>query len=80
MGQPRLNRILVEARQVTDEKKRGEMYRELQRIASEQSGVVIPIFANSVFALADKVQHPQTLAGNWEMDGGRLLERWWMKA
>ncbi len=75
---PGFNRLLVQASQEVNQEKRRELYFELQRIASTDGGAVIPIFANSVFALADKVQHPQTLAGNWEMDGGRLLERWWV--
>jgi peptide/nickel transport system substrate-binding protein len=77
---PDFNRILVQARQETDEAKRREMYYDMQRITSDDSGVVIPIFANSVSALADKVRHSETLAGNWELDGGRLIERWWIES
>ncbi|MEJ1976992.1 MAG: ABC transporter substrate-binding protein [Acetobacteraceae bacterium] len=75
---PDFNRILVQARQEEDEAKRRELYYRLQQIASEDSGVVIPIFANSVFALTDKVQHPAQIAGNWELDGARVIERWWL--
>lgn len=75
---PDFNRILLEARQETDEAKRRQMYFDLQRITSDDSGVIIPIFANSVSALTDKVQHPKDVAGNWELDGGRLIERWWV--
>lgn len=77
---PDFNRILVQARQEVDENKRRDQYHELQRIASDDSGVVVPIFANSVYALADKVRHPAQVAGNWELDGGRLIERWWINA
>jgi len=75
---PDFNRILIEARQETDEAKRRELYYQLQRITSDDSGVIIPIFANSVYAVGDKVQHPTDVAGNWELDGGRLIERWWV--
>jgi len=77
---PQFNKLLVEARATTDEARRRPMYAELQRLASDEAGVVIPIFANSVHAMADKVRHPERLAGNWELDGARLLERWWMTA
>jgi peptide/nickel transport system substrate-binding protein len=77
---PEFNKLLVVARAETDEAKRRGMYGELQRIASDQATVVIPIFANSVHAVADKVKSPQQLAGNWELDGARCLERWWMAA
>jgi peptide/nickel transport system substrate-binding protein len=76
---PDFNRLLVEGRQEANEEKRKAIYFELQRLASEDSGVVIPIFANSVHAQTEKVKHPETLAGNWELDGGRLIERWWVE-
>jgi peptide/nickel transport system substrate-binding protein len=77
---PQFSQLLVEARKETDEAKRKALYFELQQLNSEDGGVIIPIFANSVFALADKVQHPEVVAGNWELDGGRLIERWWVTA
>lgn len=77
---PEFNRVLALARQETDDAKRRKMYSELQRLVSDDCGVLVPIFANSVFALNDKVRHPALLAGNWEMDGARMLERWWMKS
>jgi len=75
---PRFNQLLVQARQEANAAKRRELYGELQRISSTEGPAVVPIFANSVYAVSDKVQHPQRLAGNWEMDGARLLERWWI--
>ncbi len=75
---PDFNRALLQARQETDEAKRRTLYYEAQHLASEDGGAVIPIFANSVFALNDKVHHPAKVAGNWELDGARLIERWWV--
>ena len=75
---PDFNRILAEARQEVDEAKRRELYFELQRLTSDDGGVIIPLFANSVDALADRVKHPEKLAFNSELDGGRLIERWWI--
>ena len=50
---------------------------ELERLKRKlEGGVVIPMFANYVFAMADKVQHG-TLAGNWDMDGDKFVEKWW---
>ncbi len=46
--------------------------------ASEDSGVVIPVFANTVCAMNSKVQHGEAVSGEWELDGGRLIERWWV--
>ena len=73
----RFNKLLVEARAELDEAKRAEMYGEMQLLVRDQGGVVIPVFTSYVFAMADKVQHGP-MWGNWDVDGLRLLERWWM--
>ena len=52
------------------------MYFEMQQIVRDEGGVVVPMFANYVFAMADKVQHGP-LAGNWDMDGDKFIEKWW---
>jgi peptide/nickel transport system substrate-binding protein len=73
----RFNRLLKEARATLDPGKRGEMYAEMQTLVRDQGGVVIPMFANHVLAHSDKLAHDEHVAGNWDKDGGKLLERWW---
>jgi peptide/nickel transport system substrate-binding protein len=73
----RFNELLVAARAELDEDKRREMYHEMQRLVQKDGGVVIPMFANYVFALNEKVAHPDTFATNWDCDGERWMERWW---
>ena len=48
----------------------------MQQIVRDQGGVVVPMFANYVFAMQDSVAHGP-VAGNWDMDGSKFLERWW---
>ena len=72
----RFNKLLVEARGELDDARRREMYFEMQRILRDEGGVVLPLFNNYVFAMSDKVRHGP-LAGNWDLDGYRLAERWW---
>jgi peptide/nickel transport system substrate-binding protein len=72
----RFNQLLIEARAVLDEAKRREMYVEMQRIVSDEGGVVVPMFNNYVFATSTKVAHNE-MAGNWDLDGLKALERWW---
>jgi len=72
----RFNRLLKEARAELDEVKRQEMYVEMQRIVRDEGGVVIPMFANYVMGLSDKVQHGE-MGANWDLDGLRAVERWW---
>ena len=75
----RLTSLINDARSEIDSAKRNKMYREIQIILRDEGGTVIPVFANNVFAISDRVGHKETIAGNWELDGGRVLDRWWFK-
>jgi peptide/nickel transport system substrate-binding protein len=75
----RFNELLVKARAELDEKKRREMYVEMQRIVRDEGGVVVPMFAADLSAASDKIGHGK-LAVNWELDGFRAPERWWFKS
>ena len=77
---PEFDKLLVAARVEADEAKRRQMFYEMQALTSDDGGVLVPIFANSVYAMTAKVQHEPAVAGNWELDGGRAIERWWMAA
>ncbi|WP_138934272.1 ABC transporter substrate-binding protein [Roseovarius arcticus] len=69
--------LLKEARAELDEDKRRQQYFELQEIVSTQGSVVIPMFANYVYATTKKIGMPKKAASNWDMDGERWAERWW---
>ena len=73
----RFNELLLAARSELDETKRRAMYVEMQRIVSDEGGVVIPMFAAYVGAYNDVVAHDENVAANWAMDGWRVIERWW---
>ena len=73
----RFNELLLQARAELNEAKRREMYVEMQQIVRDEGGVLVPMFANHVMALNDKVQHDEEVAGNWQLDGNRCAERWW---
>ncbi len=51
------DKLLVAARVEADEAKRRQMYYDLQQITSDDGGALVPIFANSVYAMTAKVQH-----------------------
>lgn len=72
----RFNKLLVEARAELDEAKRRQMYFEMQKIVRDEGGVVVPMFANYVMGLSDKVMHDK-MGANWSLDGFRAVERWW---
>ncbi len=75
----RFNELLVTARAELDEKKRRDMYVEMQRIVRDEGGVVVPMFSADLAAASDKIEHGK-LGANAELDGFRAPERWWFKS
>jgi len=73
----RFNRLLAEARTVLNESKRRALYREMQLILRDEGGVIVPMYANYVFARSTKVARGEAIAANWELDGWKCIERWW---
>ncbi len=74
----RFNELLVAARSEVDEDKRREMYQEMQRIVSYEGSVVIPMYNNYVMAVSDRIATPEKISANWNLDGFRCSERWWI--
>jgi peptide/nickel transport system substrate-binding protein len=70
--------IMVKARAETDEEERRNLYRELQRILRDEGGVVVPMFANAVFARRAEIEHPEQVSALRAFDGRQIIERWWM--
>jgi len=72
----RFNKLLKEARSELNEKKRRDMYWEMQKIISNEGSSIIPIFGNYVY-IANKKLRFKTVASNSMFDGRRIHERWW---
>lgn len=75
----RFNTLLREARVELDDGKRREMYGEMQRLVRDDGGAIIPMFANFVFAMKDKVAHAPEISAEWDLDGLKFAERWWFQ-
>ncbi|QFS84659.1 Nickel-binding periplasmic protein precursor [Roseivivax sp. THAF40] len=73
----RFQELLITARAELDSAKRREQYGEMQRILRDDGGVIIPMFANYVQALKTSIGTPETVGNLWQMDNGRMAERWW---
>ncbi len=67
----------MEGRAELDPKKRREIYVEMKRIVRDEGGTLVPIFNNYVSACKDNVVHGPNVAGNWDLDGMKITERWW---
>ncbi|MEM9329940.1 MAG: ABC transporter substrate-binding protein [Pseudomonadota bacterium] len=74
----KFNQIVIEARAELDEAKRSAMYAEAQSLIHDDGGAVVAGFANYIHALAKKVKHDEKVAANWDFDGGKAIERWWI--
>jgi len=74
----KFNKLLVAARAELDDSTRRDMYWEMQAICRDDCGSVVHGFANHISAHAGNVGVPEQVAGNWEFDGYKLLERWWI--
>jgi peptide/nickel transport system substrate-binding protein len=72
----RFDELLVLARAELDQDKRAEMYAEMQQLIHDDSGEVVLVFNSFVSANRVGLAHDE-IAGNWEVDGLRLAERWW---
>lgn len=75
----RFNELLELARKEKDEKKRGEMYFEMQSICRDKAPDIVPAFFNHIMGASKNVGFDQ-VAGNAQDDGFRMVERWWFKA
>jgi peptide/nickel transport system substrate-binding protein len=74
----RFNQLLVAAKAELDDKKRAQMYAEMQEICKDEGGTIVPMFAQIVEACSDKIGHGP-ISGHMEADGQRNAERWWFK-
>ena len=74
--QPRFQELLLSARAELDSDKRREQYFEMQQILRDDGGVILPMFANYVQALNNRIATPETVGNLWQMDNGRMAERW----
>jgi len=72
----RFQELLYSARAELDTDKRREQYHEMQQILRDDGGVVIPMFANFVQAISNRVVSPDVVGNTAQMDNNRMLERW----
>jgi peptide/nickel transport system substrate-binding protein len=73
---PRFNELLLTARAETDDKKRGEMYTEMQQLLHDDGGLIVMMFNNYVSGHSNLLAHGP-VAANLEVDGMKLPQRWW---
>jgi peptide/nickel transport system substrate-binding protein len=72
----RFQELLVSARAELDSDTRRTQYHEMQQILRDDGGVLVPMFANYVQAVNNRITSPDTVGNLWQMDNGRMAERW----
>lgn len=75
----RFNKLLIGARAELNEKKRAEMYYEMQQIVRDEGATVVPFFSDIVDVASNKIGYENFGAG-LDLDDGRCAERWWFKS
>lgn len=73
----RFNQLLNAARGEMNDPLRREMYNEMQVLCRDDGGAIVPLFASSVAARSNRVSHGGLTAPYGELDGLRVIERWW---
>lgn len=74
---PEFDKLLLAARTELDDAKRRQMYAEMQRLVSDDGGVIVPMYANYVSVRRAEVAHGEHISSTSELDGGKCGERWW---
>ncbi|WP_108813360.1 ABC transporter substrate-binding protein [Loktanella sp. Alg231-35] len=72
----RFQELLLTARAELDSDKRRDQYTEMQQILRDDGGVLVPMFANYVQAVNNRISSPDTVGNLWQMDNARMAERW----
>ena len=72
----KFEKLLAEARSEMDDGKREDMVHELQQIVRGEGGTIVTMFANHLIGRNSKLAHG-AVAGDRELDGTRISERWW---
>jgi peptide/nickel transport system substrate-binding protein len=73
----KVDMLIREARPETDPKRRQELLWELQAILRDDSGRIVPVFADFLDAIGPKLRGVEPNS-NRELDGQRLPERAWL--
>lgn len=73
------DKLLIEARGELDPQKRKDMYWELQRLIHDDSGHVVPVFADFIDGYGPRVRGVAPSPA-WYLMGARFTERVWLDA
>ena len=73
---PKFDELMFEGRAESDPAKRAKIYAEMQQMVHDDGGQIVLVW-NTILAANSKNLSHGDIAGNWEVDGLRLAEKWW---
>jgi peptide/nickel transport system substrate-binding protein len=73
----RFEQLLATVRAENEETKRREIYNDMQALVSDEGGAIVPVFASALAARSNKITHSGVTSPWGELDGLRVIERWW---
>ncbi|MGR3635969.1 MAG: ABC transporter substrate-binding protein [Shimia sp.] len=74
---PMFEDLLLSARAELDSAKRRVVYEDIQRLLQTEGALTVPVFADHLQAVSDRVATPSAIGRHWAMDNARFAERWW---
>lgn len=75
----RFQQLLLSAKAELDDKKRADMYREMQQLCRDDGGTIVAFFQSFLSARNERVKHHANVSSEWQLDGGRAYQRWWFE-
>ena len=73
----KFNKLVKQAKAELNQTKRQQQYEEAQLLLHDDGGAIVPMFANYIDGISNKIAHSDDVAANWDLDGNKSQERWW---
>lgn len=74
---PMFETMLLSARSELDSTKRRARYQDIQELLRNEGATTVPVFADHLQAVSDRIATPKAIGRHWAMDNARFAERWW---
>ena len=74
---PMFETMLLSARSELDSTKRRARYQDIQELLRNEGPMTVPVFADHLQAVSNRIETPSAIGRHWAMDNARFAERWW---
>jgi peptide/nickel transport system substrate-binding protein len=74
---PMFETMLGAARSEMDPTRRRARYEDIQTLLQTEGATAVPVFADHLQAVSERLETPSVIGRHWAMDNARFAERWW---